>query len=237
MKKKFLSIDKDVKIKADDSAQGVKLKGASTHELGGVSDRAFVEKHATAEDFAAMRAAIEAKAKAEGPAFQKLPDGRMIPAGHVLAFCTNARCAFAEFVDPAHVGKGCPLCNFQGLETDYAGRPAGHLREATPGELKAHLEWMKRDGARRAEQHFEASFNKNNAALQAAGRPPITREEFRELQKKDYADMIRASAREPIGPGMAAPVLEPLTPGETANIRKRLEWQRRATPEEVKRGY
>jgi len=58
-----------------------------------------------------------------------------------------------------------------------------------------------------------------------------------DLARPGHLFPIRASAREPIGPGMAAPVLEPLTPGETANIRKRLEWQRRATPEEVKRGY
>src|SRR5512136_2946621 len=101
MAKKFFQTA-DVKISLD-PVKAKKLKPLSTHEAQGLSDRAFVEKHASAEDLAATRARIEARQAADVAAWQTTPGGARIPGNYVLALCTSPLCHFADFVRPGNI--------------------------------------------------------------------------------------------------------------------------------------
>lgn len=206
--RKFLSTDADVKTQAG-SVEPEALRGLSTHEAGGLSDRAFVEKYGATEDYAAARAAIEARAKAAGPAWKTLPGGLRVPAGHVLCFCTNPRCAFANFVDKRHAGASCPLCNQGGNKVDYKGDPGGALREATGEELKAHLAWMRKDAERRQTQIALKGLNARNEERLRAGLPAFTPAEYKAECDSAFAEKVAREQR--LGAFAAAPPAPPIS--------------------------
>ena len=90
-------------------------------------DSDFLALHATPEELAAFRAAVEARRAKDGTTgWRTMPNGSRIRADHILAGCP--KCGRWFWVAPSSVPGPCQLCNWRGL----AG--GGMLRLATADE-------------------------------------------------------------------------------------------------------
>jgi len=160
----------DVKIQHDELRITPPRRGPQAGEAA-MSDGAFIENFATAEELARWRSEIQARrAKDAGTWIWQKCD----------------RCGAVMKDRPGTEDGGpCPRCNLQ--RRAYLG----HMRTMTAEETNTYLFELAKKERAATEQLRLRAFHAANAERGQKGLPPLSFEEFKAQAQREYQDMMR----------------------------------------------
>jgi len=174
---RLLQIAGQIKRTKDDSISRPSGGFLSTHAPH-LSDAAFLSQNARPDELAALRKAVEAR-QAKEPAFSYF-------------ICENPACGWRMKTkyDPEDRRRFCLRCNF-----DAFLELKGWMRRMTKEEVAKYEADVKADFERAVERGRQAAFNLENESRAKHGFALLSREEFDEMQKRNWRQKLEREAK------------------------------------------